>query len=72
MGVKKEKAAGEGGSLRITLVRSVIGYPRRQRETVRGLGLRRINSAVVRPDRPEIRGMIRRVSHLLKVEVVEK
>jgi large subunit ribosomal protein L30 len=75
MAVKKNPAAKKEGakrSLRITLVRSLIGYPQRQRETAKGLGLRKINSQVVRPDRPEIRGMIAKVSHLVKVEVVEK
>lgn len=75
MAVKKTPAGKkEGGKneLRITLVRSLIGYPRRQRETAKGLGLRKINSLVVRPDRPEVRGMIDKISHLVKVEVVEK
>jgi len=75
MAVKINPAAKKEGAkraLRITLVRSLIGYPQRQRETARGLGLRKINSQVVRPDRPEIRGMIAKVSHLVKVEVVEK
>jgi large subunit ribosomal protein L30 len=75
MAVKKTAAGkkeGEKPELRITLVRSLIGYPRRQRETARGLGLRKINSRVVRPDRPEIRGMIDKISHLVEVEVVEK
>jgi large subunit ribosomal protein L30 len=75
MAVKKTPAAKEEGEkreLRITLVRSLIGYPQRQRETAKGLGLRKINSQVVRLDRPEIRGMIAKVSHLVKVEVVEK
>ena len=75
MAVKKTPAAKKEGaqrSLRITLVRSLIGYPQRQRETAKGLGLRKINSQVVRPDRPEVRGMIAKVSHLVKVEVVEK
>jgi len=75
MAVKKHPAAKKEGvqrSLRITLVRSLIGYPQRQRETAKGLGLRKINSQVVRPDRPEVRGMIAKVSHLVKVEVVEK
>ncbi len=58
--------------LKITLVRSAIGYPKRQRETVRGLGLRRINSQVVREDRPEIQGMIRKIAHLVRVEEVEQ
>ena len=75
MAVKKTPAAkkeGERRELRITLVRSLIGYPQRQRETAKGLGLRKINSQVLRPDRPEIRGMVAKVSHLVKVEVVEK
>jgi large subunit ribosomal protein L30 len=75
MAVKRKPAAKKEGAkrdLRITLVRSPIGYPPRQRETVRGLGLRKLNSQVIRPDRPEVRGMIAKVSHLVKVEVVEK
>ncbi len=75
MAVKKTPAGkkeGEKSELRITLVRSLIGYPRRQRETAKGLGLRKINSRVIRPDRPEIRGMINKISHLVEVEVVEK
>ena len=75
MAVTKKTAAKKEGpqrSLRIRLVRSLIGYPRRQRETAKGLGLRKINSEVVRPDRPEVRGMVAKISHLVKVEVVEK
>ncbi len=75
MAVKKVPAGNkEGGKrdLRITLVRSLIGYPRRQRETAKGLGLRKISSQVIQPDRPEIRGMIDKIFHLVKVEVVEK
>ncbi|MDH4271070.1 MAG: 50S ribosomal protein L30 [Candidatus Aminicenantes bacterium] len=75
MAVKKTPAGkkeGEKPQLRITLVRSLIGYPRRQKETAKGLGLRKINSRVIRPDRPEIRGMIDKISHLVEVEVVEK
>jgi large subunit ribosomal protein L30 len=58
--------------LRITLVRSLIGYPDNQRLTARGLGLRKISSSVVRPDNPEIRGMINKITHLVKVEVISK
>ena len=57
--------------LRIRLVRSVIGRPQKQREVVKGLGLRRINSEVVRKDCPEIRGMINKIPHLLKVEALD-
>lgn len=62
--------AGKAGRLRITQVRSVIGRPRRQRETIRSLGLRRIRDVVVTDDRPEIRGMINKVNHLVTVEEV--
>jgi large subunit ribosomal protein L30 len=70
--VKAKKQGAQGQKLRITLVRSAVGYPRGQHETVAGLGLRKINSQVIRQDRPEVWGMIRKVSHLIKVEVVEK
>jgi large subunit ribosomal protein L30 len=69
MAVKDKKATGE---LRIKLVRSVVGYPKNQREVVKGLGLRKINSEVLRKDSPEIRGMINKIPHMLKVEVLEK
>ncbi|MDW7759299.1 MAG: 50S ribosomal protein L30 [Acidobacteriota bacterium] len=58
--------------IKITLVRSPIGYPRNQREVIKGLGLRKLQSSVIREDRPEIRGMIRKITHLLKVEAVEE
>ena len=58
------------GTLRITQVRSLIGSQRDQRATVRSLGLKRIRHTVTQPDRPEIRGMIAKVSHL--VEIVEE
>jgi large subunit ribosomal protein L30 len=57
--------------LRVTQVRSVIDRPRDQKATVRALGLHRINDSVVKDDRPEIRGMLAKVSHLVKVEEVE-
>ena len=56
------------GRLRVTQIRSPIGRPQAQRQTLRSLGLRRIRDVVVTDDRPEIRGMIRRVSHLVSVE----
>ena len=59
-------------TLRITLVRSLIGYPENQRQAVRGLGLRKIRSQVVRPDTAETRGLIGKIPHLVTVEVVEK
>jgi large subunit ribosomal protein L30 len=59
-------------SLRVTQTRSVIGRPKPQRATLRSLGLRRIRDSVVKPDRPEIRGMIRKVAHLVTVEEVNE
>jgi large subunit ribosomal protein L30 len=56
--------------LRITWKRSFIGYDRRQRRIVRSLGLRRLHHTVVHDDTPTIRGMLRKVPHL--VEVVEE
>jgi large subunit ribosomal protein L30 len=59
------------GTLKVTLVRSTIGAKPKQRGTVRALGLRRVNSQAVLPDRPEIRGMLERVPHLVRVEEME-
>jgi large subunit ribosomal protein L30 len=56
--------------LKVTQVRSVIDRPKDQKQTVRRLGLHRINDSVVKDDRPEIRGMIAKVGHLVRVEKV--
>ncbi len=61
-------AKSKAKTLRITLVRSPIGYSMRQKRTVRALGLRRMNQTVEQQDSPVIRGMISKVSHLVKVE----
>ena len=55
------------GELRVTQVRSAIGVKPRHRGTLRALGLGRIGKANDLPDRPEIRGMISKVQHLVKV-----
>jgi large subunit ribosomal protein L30 len=57
--------------LRVTQVRSGIGSKRNQRETLRTLGLKRINDVVVKEDRPEIRGMTATVIHLVTFEEVD-
>lgn len=57
--------------LKVTQVRSAIGSQRYQRETLRTLGLRRIRDVAVKEDRPEVRGMIATVSHLVSVEEVD-
>jgi large subunit ribosomal protein L30 len=55
-------------TLRITQIRSTIGAKPKQRGTLRALGLRRLHQTVEQPDRPEIRGMVNSVPHLVKVE----
>ena len=57
--------------LKITQVRSYVGRPEKQRRVLRGLGLGRMNQSVVLEDRAEVRGMINKISHLLKYEVIE-
>jgi len=57
--------------LKITQVRSQIGYQARQRKVLAGLGLGRIGKSVVRPDGPCTRGMVTKVAHLVAVEEVE-
>ena len=57
--------------LRITLTKSPIGYSQRQKETVRSLGLRKMNQMVEHDDTDVIRGMIAKVSHLVTVEEAE-
>ncbi len=57
--------------LKLSLVRSLIGSNRRQRDSVRGLGLKRVNDTVLISETPAIRGMIDKVSHLVTVEKIE-
>ena len=57
--------------LQVTQVKSGIGRQQNQRHTLRSLGLKRISDTVVKEDRPEIRGMVSTVSHLVTVEEVE-
>ena len=59
------------GRLKVTQKKSVIGGTTDQRNTVRSLGLKRIGDVVVKEDRPEIRGMVSKVSHLVAVEEVD-
>ncbi|HEY71367.1 MAG TPA: 50S ribosomal protein L30 [Anaerolineae bacterium] len=61
-------AKKKGKIVRITLERSGIGYSIRQKRTLRALGLKRINQTVEHVDGPVVRGMIAKVSHLVKVE----
>jgi large subunit ribosomal protein L30 len=57
-------------NLEITLKRSLIGRPQRQHQVVKSLGLRKINSIVVRPDNDAVRGAIRHIAHLVDVKEV--
>lgn len=57
--------------LKVRQIRSTVGRKREQRETVRSLGLKRIGDVVVKEDRPEIRGMVAVVPHLVSVEEVD-
>jgi len=66
--------AADGGTamLKVTQVRSQIGTKPKTRGTLRALGLRRLGDSNLLPDRPEIRGMLHRVPHLVTVEPVEE
>jgi large subunit ribosomal protein L30 len=57
--------------LKVTQVKSGIGGKQNQRDTLRSLGLKRIGDVVVKEDRPEIRGMVNTIPHLVAVEEVE-
>jgi large subunit ribosomal protein L30 len=60
-----------GGKVKVTLVRSGIGRPGTQKRTLVGMGLTRMHRTVVLEDTAEVRGMIRKVSHLVRVSPVE-
>lgn len=65
VGISMEK------KLKITLVKSYIGRPEKQRKVLRGMGLQRLNKTVLLSDTPEIRGMVRKVTHLVTVEEIK-
>jgi large subunit ribosomal protein L30 len=64
MAAKATKAQA-GGTLKVKMIGSLIGCPDKQRATVRGLGLRRLHQVVERADTPAIRGMVKKVPHLV-------
>ena len=68
MAKKKETAGKSGRTVKVTLVRGVIGTRESHRATVRGLGLRRINQTVELEDTAAVRGMINKVNYLVKCE----
>jgi large subunit ribosomal protein L30 len=57
-----------GKTLRVTLVKSPIGYTKDQRKTARALGLNRMNQTVEHTDNPALRGMLNKIIHLLRIE----
>lgn len=64
----EDNAAAPGGArIVVQLVRGLVGTTRYQREVVKGLGLRRLGATASRPDNPMIRGMVRRVPHLVRI-----
>ena len=65
-----ERTDSKGGTVRVTLLKSPIGFKRNQLAVVTGLGLRRIRHTVELKDTPDIRGMIHKVRHLVTVEEV--
>jgi large subunit ribosomal protein L30 len=69
---RKKVEAAKPKKLRVTLVKSAIGNPWPQKRTVKALGFRRLNQTVIHPDNPSVRGMIFKVSHLVRVEEVEE
>ncbi len=58
--------------LKVTQVRSAVGRLQRQKDTIRALGIKRMHHSVVKDDRPEIRGMIAKVAHLVEVKEVSE
>jgi large subunit ribosomal protein L30 len=65
---EKRGASPSGGRLAITLVRSPIGHPAKHKAIVKGLGFRKLRQTVIRPDTPAIRGMVKAISHMVRVE----
>ncbi len=59
---------GTGKTIKVTLIRSAIGFPKPQKATVRALGFRRLHQTVEHKDTPAIRGMLAKVVHLIQVE----
>ena len=62
-----ENKAKKNATIRVEQIKSPIGYPKKQREVLRSLGLRRIRHVVEREDSPAVRGMVRKISHLVRI-----
>ena len=57
-------------TLKIKQIKSAIGYSRREKNTIKALGIKKLQQEVIRPNNPQIKGMIEKVKHLLKVEEI--
>jgi large subunit ribosomal protein L30 len=71
-GATKTRTKHSTKQLRVTYVKSAIGYNVKQKQTIEALGLRRLQQVITHPDTPAVRGMINKVSHLVQVEEVEE
>ncbi len=58
----------ETKTVRVTLVKSPIGYPEPQKRTVKALGLRRVNHTIEHDDSPIVRGMLKKIIHLIRID----
>jgi large subunit ribosomal protein L30 len=67
MAETKKKSAKTAGTIQIKWVRSAICAPRKQKAVVKGLGFTRLNQVIVREDSPSIRGMVKKVPHLVEI-----
>ncbi len=65
-----KKTTTQPKKLRITYVKSAIGYSERHKATIRTLGLRRLHQSVIHEDTPTLRGMLAKVNHLVQIEEV--
>ncbi len=70
--MKLSPELSQAKQLKITLVRSGIGRPQKHKLVLKGLGLRKLNRSVIRPNTPQMWGMINKVSHLVKVGLPDK
>ena len=58
------------GQIKVKLIKSGIGFPKDQRDTIKGLGLKRLHHEKILNDTPAIRGMVKKITHLIKCETV--
>ena len=61
------QSKSQNGQIQIKLIRSGIGFPVKQKKVIQGLGFRRLNQIITRPDTPEIRGMVFKIRHLVEI-----